>query len=69
MATKLKPVDVVVVGAGIAGTIVAKELAETGIEVLCLERGRMIGGVVRYAGQDDRRQYAEKQRHAGKERK
>ena len=39
MATKLKPVDVVVVGAGIAGTIVAKELAETGIKVVCLERG------------------------------
>jgi gluconate 2-dehydrogenase alpha chain len=42
MTTRLKPVDVVVVGAGIAGTIVAKELAETGIRVVCLERGRMI---------------------------
>ena len=40
--TKLKPVDVVVVGAGVAGTIVCKELAETGLKVVCLERGRML---------------------------
>ena len=41
-ATKLKPVDVVVVGAGIAGTIVAKELAATGLKIVGLERGRMV---------------------------
>ncbi|OGA37467.1 MAG: GMC family oxidoreductase [Betaproteobacteria bacterium RIFCSPLOWO2_12_FULL_62_13] len=41
-ATKLKLVDVVVVGAGVAGTIVCKELAETGLKVVGLERGRMI---------------------------
>jgi len=41
-ATKLKPVDVVVVGAGVAGTIVAKELAATGLKVVSLERGRMV---------------------------
>ncbi|MBI4192619.1 MAG: GMC family oxidoreductase [Betaproteobacteria bacterium] len=40
--TKLKPVDAVVVGAGVAGTIVCKELAEAGLEVVGLERGRML---------------------------
>ena len=40
--TKLKPVDVVVVGAGVAGTIVCKELADAGLKVVALERGRMI---------------------------
>jgi gluconate 2-dehydrogenase alpha chain len=41
-ATRLKPVDVLVVGAGVAGTIVSKELAATGLKIVCLERGRMI---------------------------
>ncbi|MBI4192355.1 MAG: GMC family oxidoreductase, partial [Betaproteobacteria bacterium] len=40
--TKLKPVDVVVVGAGVAGTIICKELADAGLRVVGLERGRMI---------------------------
>ncbi len=40
--TRLKAVDVVVVGAGVAGTILCKELAATGLKVVCLERGRMI---------------------------
>ena len=40
MATKLKPVDVVVVGVGLSGTILAKELAEAGLSVVGLERGR-----------------------------
>jgi len=40
--TKLKPVDVVVVGVGVAGSIVCKELAQTGLRVVGLERGRMI---------------------------
>ena len=40
--TTLKPVDVVIVGAGVAGTIVAKELAATGLKVVALERGRML---------------------------
>src|SRR5690242_17170941 len=40
--TKLKPVDVVVVGAGVAGTIMCKELAQTGLKVVGLERGRMV---------------------------
>jgi gluconate 2-dehydrogenase alpha chain len=39
---KLKPVDVVVVGMGVSGTIIAKELAQTGLKVVGLERGRMI---------------------------
>ena len=39
---KLKPVDVVVVGAGVAGTLVCKGLAEVGLKVVGLERGRMI---------------------------
>ncbi|MBI4189214.1 MAG: GMC family oxidoreductase, partial [Betaproteobacteria bacterium] len=42
MSARLKPVDVVVVGAGVAGTIVCKELAGTGLKVACLERGRML---------------------------
>jgi gluconate 2-dehydrogenase alpha chain len=41
-ATKLKPVDAVVVGAGLAGTILCKTLAETGIKVVGFERGRML---------------------------
>ena len=41
-ATKLKPVDIVVVGAGVAGTIAAKELAATGLKVVGFERGRMM---------------------------
>lgn len=40
MATKLKPVDVVTVGVGLTGTILAKELADTGLQVVGLERGR-----------------------------
>src|SRR6266853_2026907 len=39
MATKLKPVDVVTVGVGLTGTILAKELAEAGLKVVGLERG------------------------------
>src|ERR1700682_2663949 len=41
-ATKLKPVDVVVVGMGVAGTLIAKELAQTGLHVVGLERGRIV---------------------------
>jgi gluconate 2-dehydrogenase alpha chain len=40
MATKLKPVDIVTVGVGLTGTILAKELADTGLKVVGLERGR-----------------------------
>ena len=40
--TKLKPVDVVVVGAGVSGTIICKELADAGLKVVGLERGRML---------------------------
>src|SRR3982075_3681063 len=39
MATKLKEVDVVVVGLGWTGGILAKELAESGLKVGALERG------------------------------
>ena len=42
MTTKLKPVDAVVVGSGVAGSIICMELANAGLNVLCLERGRMI---------------------------
>ncbi len=42
MTTKLKPVDAVVVGSGVAGSIICMELANAGLSVLCLERGRMI---------------------------
>lgn len=40
MTIKLKPVDVVIVGSGWTGGIVAKELAPTGLKVVMLERGR-----------------------------
>jgi gluconate 2-dehydrogenase alpha chain len=42
MATKLKPVDAVIVGTGVVGSIMAKELADAGLKVVALERGRMI---------------------------
>jgi gluconate 2-dehydrogenase alpha chain len=40
MAQKLAPVDVVVVGFGWTGAIMAQELAEGGLKVLALERGQ-----------------------------
>jgi len=40
MATKLKGVDVVTVGVGLTATILAQELASTGLKVVGLERGR-----------------------------
>jgi gluconate 2-dehydrogenase alpha chain len=39
MTTKLKQVDVVIVGLGWTGGILAKELAEAGLKVVALERG------------------------------
>ena len=41
MATKLKEVDVVLVGLGWTGGILAKELSEAGLRVVALERGAM----------------------------
>lgn len=41
MTERLKPVDVVLVGVGWTGAIFAKELAEAGVRVVGLERGRM----------------------------
>src|ERR1700704_4819019 len=41
MATKLKEVDVVLVGLGWTGGILAKELTEAGVKVVALERGGM----------------------------
>ena len=41
MAVRMKPVDVVLVGMGWTGAIFAKELAEAGLKVVGLERGRM----------------------------
>ncbi len=41
MATKLKEVDVVIVGMGWTGGILAKELADAGLKVVALERGAM----------------------------
>lgn len=38
-ATRLKAVDVVIVGAGLSGTILAKELTDAGLTVVALERG------------------------------
>ncbi len=39
-ATKMKPVDVVVVGSGVVGSIMSMELASAGMTVVCLERGK-----------------------------
>ena len=41
MTTKLKEVDVVIVGLGWTGGILAKELTEAGLKVVALERGAM----------------------------
>lgn len=41
MATRLKEVDVVIVGLGWTGGILAKELSRAGMKVVALERGRM----------------------------
>jgi gluconate 2-dehydrogenase alpha chain len=40
MATKLKSVDVVLVGFGWTGSILAKELTDAGLQVLAIERGK-----------------------------
>jgi len=40
VATKLKSVDVVTVGVGLTATILAQELASTGLKVVGIERGR-----------------------------
>ena len=39
MAERLKPVDVVTIGVGLTGSIMAKELAATGLKVVGIERG------------------------------
>jgi gluconate 2-dehydrogenase alpha chain len=49
MATKLKEVDVVVVGLGWTGGILSKELAEAGLKVVALERGGMQSTAQDYA--------------------
>src|SRR6202000_3525288 len=41
MTTKLKEVDVVIVGLGWTGGILAKELTEAGLNVVAIERGSM----------------------------
>ena len=41
MTTKLREVDVVIVGLGWTGGIFAKELTEAGLKVVALERGGM----------------------------
>ena len=49
MATKLKEVDVVIVGLGWTGGILGKELAQAGLKVVALERGAMRSGEKDYA--------------------
>ena len=40
MSTKLKAADIVIVGLGWTGGILAKELADTGLSIVVLERGK-----------------------------
>ena len=49
-ATVLPAVDVLVIGAGMAGGAITCTLAEAGVEVLCLEQGRWIPGASRPHG-------------------
>ncbi|HEY6822771.1 MAG TPA: GMC family oxidoreductase [Burkholderiales bacterium] len=49
MARKLKEADVVIVGLGWTGGILAKELSETGLKVVALERGAMRDPAVDYS--------------------
>lgn len=60
MAQKLREVDVVVVGVGFAGSILAKELASAGLKVVGLERGRMQSTVPTFQapGMHDELKYA-----------
>jgi gluconate 2-dehydrogenase alpha chain len=46
---ELKPVDIVVVGSGVAGSLLCKELAATGLRIVCLKRGRMLDGTHDFA--------------------
>src|ERR1022692_3613948 len=46
MPQKLKEVDVVVIGVGFAGSILAKELAASGLKVVGLERGHEFAGSI-----------------------
>ena len=41
MPTKLREVDVVIVGLGWTGGILAKEFSQAGLKVVALERGEM----------------------------
>ena len=41
MTTKLRSADIVIVGLGWTGGILAKELADTGLSIVVLERGAL----------------------------
>jgi gluconate 2-dehydrogenase alpha chain len=66
MAQRLKEVDVVVIGVGMVGTMVSKELAAAGYKVVGLERGQTRATVPEFQSPgihdelrfDDARQYA-----------
>ena len=45
----IKHYDAIVIGTGISGGWAAKELCESGLKVLVLERGRMVNHVVDYS--------------------
>ncbi|MCK1272145.1 MULTISPECIES: GMC family oxidoreductase [unclassified Bradyrhizobium] len=49
MATKLKPVDAVIVGFGWTGAVLARELTKAGLNVLALERGGMRDTIPNFA--------------------
>jgi gluconate 2-dehydrogenase alpha chain len=49
MTTRMKPVDVVLVGFGWTGSILAQELTEAGVQVLALERGKFRDTVPNFA--------------------
>jgi gluconate 2-dehydrogenase alpha chain len=51
--TTLKPVDVVIVGVGLAGSLLAKELTDAGLSVAALERGGVPDDFVFPAAHDE----------------
>src|SRR6202008_3508010 len=63
MATRMKEVDVVIVGLGCTGGILSKELTEAGLKVVALERGALLNPNKDFAVPNIRDQLGYVQRH------